>query len=82
MTARPRTFTGLHFSQLAAGSEFIPLGKPGAFDSHTTYTSWSGGAGLAVGESVLTFPYPLNVLKAAYSSSLCAYPRHNTTIRS
>ena len=26
------------------GKEFIPLGAPGAFDSHTTYTSWSGTA--------------------------------------
>ena len=33
---------GLHWSQLAPGVEFIPLGPPGAFDSYTTYTSWSG----------------------------------------
>jgi len=34
---------GLNWTQLAPGEEFIPLGPPGAFDSYTTYTSWSGG---------------------------------------
>jgi hypothetical protein len=35
---------GLHWEQVAAGTEFIPLGSPGQFDSFTTYTSWSGTA--------------------------------------
>jgi hypothetical protein len=34
---RQSTDHGLHWAQVAAGSEFIPLGPPGAFDSHTTY---------------------------------------------
>lgn len=33
---------GMNWSQVSPGAEFIPLGPPGAFDSYTTYTSWSG----------------------------------------
>ena len=35
---------GLHWTRVSPGAEFIPLGPEGAFDSYTTYTSWSGGA--------------------------------------
>lgn len=27
------------------GTEFIPRGPPGSFDSHTLYTAWSGAQG-------------------------------------
>ena len=33
------TDSGLHWAQLAPGTEFIPLGSPGEFDSFTTYGS-------------------------------------------
>ena len=35
---------GLHWTRVSPGAEFIPLGPEGAFDSYTTYSSWSGGA--------------------------------------
>ena len=34
---------GVTWEQVSPGTEFIPLGRePGAFDSFTTYTAWSG----------------------------------------
>lgn len=34
---------GLSWTRIAEeGTQFIPRGKPGAFDSHTVYTAWGG----------------------------------------
>jgi hypothetical protein len=33
---------GKNWSQVSPGTQYLPLGEPGAFDSYTTYTSWSG----------------------------------------
>eukprot|EP01052_Picozoa_sp_SAG31_P011189 SAG31_NODE_629_length_13436_cov_116.287825_2_plen_344_part_00 len=33
---------GENWTRLAPKHQFIPLGPPGAFDSHTLYTAWSG----------------------------------------
>ena len=38
------TNSGTSWTQVSAGDEFIALGPPGAFDSYTTYTSWTGTA--------------------------------------
>eukprot|EP00039_Didymoeca_costata_P021890 m.345700 g.345700 ORF g.345700 m.345700 type:complete len:534 (+) comp27044_c0_seq1:211-1812(+) len=35
---------GKSWEQVRPGSEYIPLGDPGAFDSYTVYSAWSGGS--------------------------------------
>jgi len=32
----------LNWTRIAPNQQFIPLGEPGEFDSHTLYTAWSG----------------------------------------
>ena len=37
-----RSQFGLNWTRIAPNQQFIPLGEPGEFDSHTLYTAWSG----------------------------------------